>query len=78
VIDSKTLAERKVFKMPWCDAQGSAADKTSSAAPAAREQDKADKAAPAAAKPAPPGKKASPAPKATKGDAAEDPDAGGQ
>jgi hypothetical protein len=69
VIDAKTLAERKMIKMAWCDAAGGSAASTGEkpgAAPAA------DKAA------ASPAKKASPAPKASKTDAAEDPDAGGQ
>jgi hypothetical protein len=70
VIDAKTLAERKAFKMPWCDAAGGGAEKASAAAPAAvRDQDKADKVPERA-------KKSAPAAKAKKGE--EDPDAGGQ
>jgi hypothetical protein len=69
VIDPKTLAERKAIKMPWCDANGGGAEKASAAAPAASKEDKAPEKASA--------KKAAPAPK-SKGDAAEDPDAGGQ
>lgn len=67
VIDSKTLAELKTIKMPWCDAGGSA-DKASSAeqapeaAPAARARDE---------------KVEKPAAKKAKGKA-DDPDAGGQ
>jgi len=81
VLDAKTLAELKTFKMPWCDAASSAtgggkatAGERASAAPPA-----------AAAAPAPEkaAKKAGSAPKGHKGDKdkgddAEDPDSGGQ
>lgn len=64
VIDAKTLAERKAIRMAWCDAAGGgeASDAASSAAPAPEKA--SDKAV----------KKA----KASKADAADDPDAGGQ
>ena len=79
VIDSKTLAEHKAIKMPWCEAggggapagAGAGADKASSLVPA-------EAAAPPAA--APPAA-AAPAKKKATGKAAtrtDDPDAGGQ
>lgn len=82
VLDAKTLAELKTFKMPWCDAASSVtggggkatASERASAAPAAPAAERApEKAA----------KKASSAPKGHKGDKdkgddAEDPDSGGQ
>jgi hypothetical protein len=74
VIDAKTLAERKVIKLPWCDASSGStsglAEVPSSLVPAAQ----ADRAArPSSPKPA--RKKAG---KPSSNDAADDPDAGGQ
>jgi hypothetical protein len=87
VIDAKTLAERKMIKMPWCDGAGGA-EKASSAAPAAppapvvQPAPSAPSAQPASATRAveKPAKAAKKKPSRTNGDdaVADDPDSGGQ
>ncbi len=70
VIDSKTLAEKKAIKMPWCEGGGAATGGTADAEKAAPEEKSAKKAMKAAPK----------ASKAAKGGGGgdDDPDAGGQ
>jgi len=82
VLDVKTLAELKTFKMPWCDAAGGGTG--SGGGGKATASEKASAAPAAEPAPARAAKKASP-PKASKsdkdkakGDDAEDPDSGGQ
>jgi hypothetical protein len=72
VMDNKSLAEKSVIKMPWCDAGGAkAADKD---APKTENVADEKKAAPPAKPASAPAKKASP----KKGTEASDPQEGGQ